>query len=238
MLTSPEISPSLRHPVVVPSPFRKQFKQPALTSPKSRPFKTSPITTAVASPFTIEEPERANSSCPTNEESPKLPPSNGTFQRNTTGLPSGVWYDRVENRYVVQCNETTACGRKKRRYFGVSRYGEENARHLAIAARLQVLGFLPADADPSAASDAVANAISVVTEAEHTDPQASAQRDYILNVLGGLESKPQQPIVVPKNGEEEMGDGMEGISDSLRASLESLLLSVAADSIAKKGTPD
>lgn len=59
--------------------------------------------------------------------------------RHAMGLPSGVWYDRVENRYVVQCNETTACGRKKRKYFGVSRYGEEFARRYAISARLHIL---------------------------------------------------------------------------------------------------
>lgn len=63
-------------------------------------------------------------------------------------LPSGVWYDRVENRYVVQCKETTACGRKKRKYFGVSRYGDEVARNFAIAARSLIMGGTPADSGP------------------------------------------------------------------------------------------
>lgn len=67
--------------------------------------------------------------------------------RSSDGLPPGVWYDRVENRYVVQCNETTACGRKKRRYFGVSRYGEEGARQSAIRERLRILGLLSEDGD-------------------------------------------------------------------------------------------
>lgn len=77
--------------------------------------------------------------------------SNPISGNRSAGLPPGVWYDRVEHRYVVQCSETTPCGRKKRRYFGVSRFGETAARRFAIAARSKIVGSelgLDAGLDP------------------------------------------------------------------------------------------
>lgn len=88
-------------------------------------------------------------------------PQRRPLQRRTAGLPSGVWYDRVENRYVVQCNETTACGRKKRKYFGVARYGEEHARHYAVAARLSILGSVGRQSEESS-----------VTSSDHENPSS------------------------------------------------------------------
>lgn len=104
---------------------------------------TTPVTTAGTTSSEIETSKLFSHARECSSFSPSDTNSNNAkhHERFSTGLPSGVWYDRVENRYVVQCNETTACGRKKRKYFGVARYGEAQARQNAIAARLCVLGL-------------------------------------------------------------------------------------------------
>lgn len=91
-------------------------------------------------------------------------------------------YDKVENRYVVQCNETTACGRRKRRYFGISRYGKSNAKYLAVRARLQILGSLAEDADAKTIHEAVRNVLGVGA-AEEEIPESNEE---FSNVKKGM----------------------------------------------------
>lgn len=138
-------------------------------------------------------------------------------------------HDKVGNRREVQSDKAAESGRGPQNYIRVSRNGEENVRNLAIvAAKLQ-----------DSTKKSRRNSADQEGDVFRVNPEEQEQQhtDDVVPARGLSENTVQQinalwnELLMESENDKGNGSGLntEGFSDSLRQSLESLLVLAVAE---------